>query len=215
MNRFFGCRLSPDKRDKKFPFGSVVSKVSNPLSKTKFYRTGPILNQGETNSCVGHAWAQFVASAPRMQKRIDPFLVYKESQKIDEFEGEEPEVGGTSVRAGAKVLSSMGVISGSYYWGFSALELWKFVLTRGTVVMGTLWKEAMTDLDKNFFARYDGDEQGGHSYLIHGVDADLKAFRCTNSWGEEYGDGGKFWISYSDMVKLLKDGGEACSALEI
>ena len=35
-------------------------------------------------------------------------------------------------------------------------------------------------------------------------------FFCVNSWGEQWGKGGKFVVTFGDMEKLLADVGEAC-----
>ncbi len=37
---------------------------------------------------------------------------------------------------------------------------------------------------------------GGHAMVIVGYDDDLGAFRVLNSWGEDWGDRGFFWLSY-------------------
>lgn len=57
---------------------------------------------------------------------------------------------------------------------------------------------------------YDGDETANHDVLIIGWDDDYEAsqfnrnttekgaFICQNSWGEKFGDGGVFYVSYAD-----------------
>ena len=47
---------------------------------------------------------------------------------------------------------------------------------------------------------------GGHAMTIVGYD-DYKfggAFRVVNSWGQDYGDNGYLWITYSDFIKNVK-----------
>ena len=55
-----------------------------------------------------------------------------------------------------------------------------------------------------------GYRMGGHAWLINGVNLKARLFFCVNSWGEQWGKGGKFVVTFGDMEKLLADAGEAC-----
>jgi hypothetical protein len=50
-----------DPRDRDFPMGAVIEDVDDPRSNEKVWQLpGHLLNQGSTNSCVGHACAHFI-----------------------------------------------------------------------------------------------------------------------------------------------------------
>jgi C1A family cysteine protease len=203
----------PDPRDRSFAMRSAI-RATGPIG-SKTWRLGPVLDQGWTSQCVAYAWLHFLASAPIMTRSRtfpSPVDLYKAAQKIDEWPGEDYD--GTSVRAGAKVLQSLGLISG-YLWADSMDTLKRFVVQRGPVVIGTDWFSGM-DRTRGGYTIPEGRHRGGHAYLVHGWSASRKAFRAVNSWGAEWGDGGKLWIDELDMQYLIfQANGEACSALEV
>lgn len=57
-----------------------------------------------------------------------------------------------------------------------------------------------------------GKVQGGHAILVVGYDDLSKYLKFKNSWGEEWGDQGYGYISYSDVEKTLMD---AWSAVDL
>ncbi len=142
---------------------------------------------------------------------VNPTLIYKEAQKVDEWYGENYE--GTSVRGGAKYLKSTNKIS-SYLWTYNINVLINTVLTQGPVVVGTYWYTSMFKPDRNGLIRATGRIAGGHAYVINGVDKTKKLFRIKNSWGKNWGKSGHAFISFSDMEKLIKQYGEVCLAIE-
>ncbi|REK56952.1 MAG: hypothetical protein DWQ49_09600 [Bacteroidetes bacterium] len=180
--------------------------------KSKFYKSGPILDQGTSSACVGFACAQFLKSFPK-ENDANPFEIYSLAQELDEFAGKEPRYYGTSIRGGMKALFQMGFIK-EYLWAKDVYSIRSFVVDRGPIVVGTHWYDRMSKL-QNGFARIEGERKGGHAYLISGVSVEQQAFRCINSWGSKWGENGRFWVSFSDMRILLDEGGVACSPIEV
>jgi len=166
---------------------------------------------------VGHAWTHFLECAPIQHPEtgtiVDPFHVYREAQKVDEWPGESYD--GTSVRAGAKVLQSEGFI-GAYRWGFTLEEIARHVWTTGPVVLGTSWYSSMFSPNAMGFVEAKGDFVGGHAYLMEGVNMDNRTCRFLNSWSESWGVArGRFRMTFDTLEALLADDGEACMATEI
>jgi len=172
-------------------------------------------NQGNTPQCVGYAWAHWIEDGPvghgGTPPIINPTLIYKEAQKVDEWRGEN--YNGTSVRGGAKYLKNTNKIS-SYYWAYDINTLINSVLHLGPVVVGTNWYNGMFYPDKNGLIRISGRIAGGHAYVINGVDTNKKLFRIKNSWGKNWGKAGSAYISFNNMSRLIRENGEICLSVE-
>lgn len=219
----FGRLYAPDPRDRGYAMPKMRTAA---IRMERHWKVGPITDQGSVPSCVGHAWSQFLRSAPVMDVKRQlplPDTIYEQAQKVDEWPGEN--YAGTSLRAGAKVLMSMGLIT-EYFWAGDIDTVKNYLLTRGPVVVGTDWFEQMSrprwmDSKKQKGTMNDayleptGPYLGGHAYLLVGYSKTRRAFRMVNSWAEKYGEKGRAWIAYDVMDYLIfRLNGEACSALE-
>jgi len=204
-----------DERDNKYLIQDKLKLPKTIITKKEWDDNIWWGNQGNTPQCVGYAWAHWICDGPVTHSGtlpiIQPSLIYRESQKVDEWPGEKYD--GTSVRGGAKYLKTTGKIS-SYLWGFNINTLINTVLSVGPVVVGTNWYYNMFFPDKNGLIRLSGRIVGGHAYVINGVDTVKKQFRIKNSWGNTWGILGHAYISFSDMTRLIKENGEICLAIE-
>src|SRR4030066_84967 len=72
------------------------------------WRLGPVTDQGAMPSCVGHAWAGWLAASPVRQRPIVPDGLYALAQHYDEWQGTDYE--GAAVRGAAKPLRVTGHI---------------------------------------------------------------------------------------------------------
>lgn len=217
-----GRTYSSDKRDRSYLIINLLRNRPKPPTQqtqitSRYWEADKWWgNQGRTSQCVGFSWAHWLNDGPVLQSppypSVNPTLIYTEAQKIDEWPGENYE--GTSVRAGAKYLQSIGKIS-NYYWTKDVNTLASTVLNLGPVVVGTSWYSGMYFPDRNGLIRRIGRLLGGHAYLINGVDMTKRLFRIKNSWGRTWGLSGHAFISFSDMALLLKEYSEVCLATEI
>jgi hypothetical protein len=213
-----GRIVSFDPRDKKFLMGKAA-----PIEVTRsahFWETGNILDQGKTYECTAYAAEQLLMSGPVKNKMyLTPNKLYRLNRLNDEFPGENYD--GSSVRASMKVLQATGLI-GDYVWadGFDPVRRW--VLMRSPVIFGTNWYMDMYTPNRiTGFIRPTGRPDGGHAYMIRGADDNIKcpdgtkgAFRVCNSWGVQWGQQGKAWLSYKDADALIKNQGEAVTPVE-
>jgi hypothetical protein len=210
-----------DERDKEYPVAIMLSQTE--LRKRYWWSDGWWGDQGMDPHCVAFSWAHWLADGPKpaslFQRRrpgVSTSELYCEAQKHDPWPGDckTPLYDGTSVRAGAKVLKDWGHIE-EYRWAANAQEVAQVVLTQGPVVMGTLWYEGMSSPSRTHaLVTPTGKAQGGHAYLLNGVDLDSGYFRIKNSWGRNWGDRGHAFISIDNMDKLIKNFGEACVAIQ-
>ena len=175
------------------------------------------LDQGETSTCVGHSIAHFAADGPTINKFVDPFVLYRLAQSMDEWPGEEPLYFGTSVRAGIKAYASLypGVVD-SYVWTQSVAEVERCLLSTGPVLLGTIWHESMFETDEDGFIIVDRSSEivGGHAYIANGRNSKEKKTRLKNSWGREWGVEGRAWIRDEDLEYLLAEDGECALVIE-
>jgi len=193
-----------------------------------WYMGGAWLDQGSFPHCVAYSWTHWLEDGPVQQPRVPgdsayADTLYKECQQHDEWPGENYD--GTSVRAGAKVLQSRGLIS-SYFFAFDIESVKLAVLERGPVVVGTTWHRSMfrpTRYDaRTYVCKVDqtSGNAGGHAYVLNGISLDKEIdgvtgfFRLKNSWGRDWAFSGRSFISIEDVARLLDDDGEMCIATE-
>ena len=204
-----------DKRDSNFLIENRLYLTSTNLTSRYWDSEEWWGNQGNTPQCVGYAWAHWIEDGPVKHGGrapiINPTLIYREAQKLDEWLGENYD--GTSIRGAAKYLKNTGKIS-SYLWTYDLGVLIQTLLTKGPVVVGTNWYMGMFYPNRNGLIKVTGINAGGHAYVINGVDTRTKLFRIKNSWGRSWGKNGFAFISFSDMQRLMREQGEICLAVE-
>jgi hypothetical protein len=223
--RSFGRRFASDDRDRKFLMRRMLPDARRlALATRKAWFINPnALDQGQTGTCVGHAWRNFLRCAPIRTEKSGPsaFDVYRSAVLKDPWASNELPDGdpglddGTTVRAGAQAVTDFGRLR-SYVWAFSLQSAVEWVLTEGPVVLGTNWYSSMSEPDRQGVATIKPTARviGGHAYLLRGVDTRKALARCCNSWGDGWGKSGEFFIPFRDLERLIHEDGEACSAVQ-
>jgi C1A family cysteine protease len=71
---------------------------------------------------------------------------------------------------------------------------------------GNYWENAVLN-DGVWSGYYSGEYKGGHAMCLVGYDDNKAggAFEIMNSWGDDWGDKGFFWIKYNDFVKHVDE----------
>jgi len=172
-----------------------------------------ILDQADTNHCVGFSAAQWGNTLPINDKFTDQdgHDIYYECKVID---GEPGQENGTDLRSQAKALKNRRRL-GIYAFAASVDEVVAWIQQKGPVVMGTDWLENMFDPNAKGFVDVRGAVAGGHAYVANGYDSADDSLLFINSWSAGWGDNGHFKMYKADMEKLFVDYGEALIAVEL
>ena len=92
----------------------------------------------------------------------------------------------------------------------------------GGFVIGVPWSADMMETDGDGFVNYSGPIEGGHCVVTKGWSDRVRhngrvvrAARGKQSWGDDWGEGGFFWIEEHDLEKFLADDGEFCLPVEV
>ena len=211
MSPGFGWQLSPfDARDHKML--SAMNQLEQLPRAVKTWHSDKVLNQLQTNHCVGFAYAAFGISTPIEDPWTDAtgHNLYRACKVLDHDPAGEQ---GSTLRSGARVMRARRRIA-SYYFASSIDEAADYVAKYGPVVLGIPWLSAMSKPSAFrgiIVAR--GQQLGGHAILWYGVDGEWAVLR--NSWGLGWGKRGDCRISLADLRKLYLMGGEALAASEL
>lgn len=211
MNKGLGRRHAPDTRDHEYLMATALRGAPE-RPKVKTWRIWWKGDQKDTPMCVGFSWYGMLRALPVLERKPPAEVIYHEAQKLDEWEGEDYD--GTSVRGGAKFLQQQGKLL-SYGWAWDVETVLQWLAFKGPVVLGTNWYNDMFTPDKDGILSVSGENVGGHAYLAIGYDDERKLVQFQNSWGTSWGKKGRFYLRYADADKLIKDDGEACTALEV
>lgn len=222
-----GRIANPDPRDHLYLMRRQLATPTEPLpTRRSWLFRGPILDQGNTGTCEGHAWRDFLRCAP-VQTKTGPSAwdIYRGAVSLDPWTTNDAEAGlpdndpglqgGTDTRSPAQWLTSKGRLK-SYLWAFTLADTTAWLLRNGPVVLGINWYASMFTPDAQGVVRILSGSAlaGGHAILARGCDAKKGMVHCVNSWGSTWGKQGQFYIPYEDMERLIAEDGEVCTAVE-
>ena len=198
--------------------GAIVSADNEPRNKT--WRTYPrAFDQGYTSQCTCYAGKRLINAVPLRatidrdtRLDLDPTVPYEYAQTIDEWPGEDYD--GTSCLAAAKAFKHLGLTNG-YRWCFGLDDVLRTVSWYGPVTIGVSWYNSMfrTQPDGMLVVNEQSGLAGGHAVAIIGVNVDKETVTISNSWGEDWGDRGRCYMTWADLDRLLRDWGEAVTYL--
>lgn len=201
------------------------------------WHTGPTLDQGSEGACVGMGCTGAVLAEPssRPQSRPRDYAMrwYRRAQRLDEWPGEAYD--GSSVLAGCLVGRERKLWSG-FRWAKTPAELAAGLAdpTLGPAVIGVQWSDDLYSTDEHGVMRSGPfSDQLGHCVLVFGYlpapaqitrelwdeldELDLRdaaeslaepSFLVLNSWGPDYGRGGRALAPLSLVRRWFAGRGE-------
>jgi len=207
-----GRHVEHDSRSRQFPLAAGAFIPSKPIDWSR--ADSDVLDQENLGCCTAAATLGLLMTDPFRQdgRRFtldDVHDFYSEETRTDQFPGEWPPTDtGSNGLAAMKVLKKRGWATG-YRWAFSPATALS-ALTHGPIAVGTVWLDSMFNVSRNDLVVVDrrSPVAGGHEYVIDGWNATYRRVRITNSWGLGWGDNGRAWIRYTDLVWLLKQQGD-------
>jgi hypothetical protein len=194
-------------------------------------------DQGREGACVGFGCSAMMSFTNRRQRflrrgrnvtyRYDALWLYREAQKVDEWDDTPPEEG-TSVNAACKVLRDRGhrrvqrgIIGAvrpehgisAYRWARNADEVKAAIAAGAGVAIGVNW---YSNFDEPYKVGKDwwigagslGSVRGGHCVALYGYSDRREAFQVMNSWGADYPP---VWLPYGVLDRLIREDGEAAA----
>ncbi|MGZ4621435.1 MAG: C1 family peptidase, partial [Blastococcus sp.] len=189
------------------------------VAKTQIWeRKIPILDQGNLGSCTGNATVGALGTGPLYDaltpvqqaalNEDEAVRIYSLATQLDGFQGTYPptDTGSDGLDA-AKAAQKLGYLSG--YQHITSIAAAQTAILAGPFVVGTNWYSGMDNPDASGLVKVGGQIRGGHEYECYGYDADHDLWHFCNSWGESWGDAGRFMYSGADFARLLSEQGDA------
>jgi hypothetical protein len=178
-----------------------------PVHSIRWAHHGPVFDQGQTRTCCSMAITQAFNTLPLFkpppQEVGRALSLHGRTTRLDDYlENEWPEFNqGSSVLAAAKAAQEAGWIT-TYTWAFG-LDHFKQAIQTGPLVMGTPWFTGMLEPVLEGAVRAVGEVEFWHAWVAVGYDAKRRWTIGLNSWGEEWADGGFFYVKDDSMEILL------------
>lgn len=218
-----GRRVEFDERSRQYPIRALAGDHAPYTRRWWIPSRAPVLDQGAEGACVGFGVTNELRCEPipalNLDARYARESIYWPAQQIDswpggDYPGADPITeGGTSVLAGVKVAAAAGWYR-EYRWAFGEEDLARAISHVGPAILGLPWYEGMFDPDRDGYLNPGGAVAGGHCVLAIGIntrrDQGRGAYVIYNSWGPDWGDRGRAWITRAAMAVLLAQDGEAC-----
>lgn len=214
-----------DPKSRNYEF--AVRKDSRPIS-VRHAMNAPHVDQFYLSACVGFSGTNMLncAAALRSRRKFnfifnsslrslrgyldneDGITNYSNATVFDPFDWEYPPTDeGSSALGLMKFWNKQGIISG-YDWCFT-FDQFLAALQRQPVLVGTEWFENMMTPDRLGRVQPTGESVGGHEYLATQIIWKTRHIGFEQSWGESWGMGGRFYMSFDAVEYLLTDNGDA------
>jgi hypothetical protein len=209
--RRLGRHVNHDERSRDFP-AEVASKIVD----VEHQAYGLPLDQGDIGSCTANACVGALNSAPDVTPALeksprtekDAQHLYGVETKLEGQPWPPNDPGGSGLMV-CKAGKSLGWVK-SYSHAFG-LEHALGALVKRPVIFGVSWYNSFDQADPKtgvIELPAGASVRGGHEILADAIRTADELVGCWNSWGTVYGLGGRFWIPYTVLERLLAEQGD-------
>jgi len=96
-----------------------------------------------------------------------------------------------------------------YAWAFTFDEALRALVMRPAII-GCNWYDSMDTPDSNGLVTISANAsvRGGHEIVAVSINTRAQLVGFWNSWGTGWGDGGRFWMGYATVERLLAEQGD-------
>ena len=203
-----GRHVKHDPRSFQYQAGKAPTVVS-----VNHQATGLPLDQGQIGSCTANALCGALDSAPdytgtKTLTEADAVRVYELETKLEGKPYPPNDPGGSGLMV-CKAAKQLGLIS-SYNHAFGLKHALEALVIR-PVITGINWYSSFDNPDPTTgLVAIDAGAtvRGGHEIVADGIDADKSLVWFWNSWGTQYGLGGRFCMTFDTWDQLLHEQGD-------
>lgn len=162
-------------------------------------------------SCTSEALCGALNSDPDFTGRTftqdDAEYIYDEEIILEGGDPATDDPGGTGLEV-CKAGQLLGLVK-SYRHAFGLQHTLGALIVR-PVMIGCNWYESMDSPDETTGAvTIAGEIRGGHEFVLDELDVTKEWVGAWNSWGEDWGLRGKFYIPWEVLEQLLHEDGDA------
>jgi hypothetical protein len=200
-----GRHVLHDERSRQYPAQRKA------ITSVRHNAQGLPLNQGEIGSCTAEALCGALDSAPNINgtalTQQDALNLYEAETRLEgkPYPPEDP--GGTGLMV-CKAAQQMRLIS-SYQHAFGIQQALEALVVR-PVITGVSWYSSFDSPGADGLVEIapGANVRGGHEVVADEIDAPGRLVWFWNSWGPEWGVGGRFCMSFDTWDQLLKQQGD-------
>lgn len=183
------------------------------INSIMWTRRSPIFDQGNLGSCTGNAASGIVATDSKWRNgRVDctepdAVRIYSRATQIDSYKGTYPPTDtGSDGLSVMKVLKEQGYVKAyNHAFSFNAVAT---ALQTTPVICGITWLEDCYYPNADGLVSYSGQADGGHEFVVRGLDMSNRLVICDNSWADSWGAAGSFKFTFDDFTKAMKNNGD-------
>jgi hypothetical protein len=204
-----GRHVHHDSRSRNYP-AELARKAIDVFHQS----VGLPLNQGQLGKCTAEGLCGRLNTQPGQPAETFRVFTDTDSDQLygveTENEGQPwpPNDPGGSGLAVCKAAKQLGWIK-SYGHTFSFGDALKG-LTKRPFIVGTNWYQSMFQPGDNSLVTISPDSAvaGGHEYLCVQNITEQQLLGFWNSWGQDWGKGGMFYMTYATVERLLAEQGD-------
>lgn len=201
-----GRHVRHDLKSREFAAQRATKIVS-----VKHAAVGLPLDQGQIGSCTANATCGALNSAPDRKAKTytekDAIKLYELETKNEGQPYPPNDPGGSGLMV-CKAAKQLGWIS-SYSHAFGLDHALEALVLR-PVITGVSWYDSFDQPDENGLVAIapGATVRGGHEFVGDEIDTVQRRVGFWNSWGDTWGLGGRFYMSWGTWSTLLKQQGD-------